>query len=110
MSGIIENRVAAAHRAARLAKQRFLGEHDARAMPVEQRARGYEKRGGVIPTFAARVKAVRDRLRRAEREFRRAYRVAWERWSAGDRSVAFPAGTWSLRVFHAARIAESLAA
>jgi len=40
------------------------------------------------------VRAERIAAIRALKTFREAYRSAWERWSAGDRTVMFPAGTW----------------
>jgi putative transposase len=42
----------------------------------------------------------------ATRAFRSAYRSALERWRAGVRDVLFPAGTWWMRVFHAARVSD----
>lgn len=56
------------------------------------------------PTFAvgsrqrgAFLDAVRD-----VREFRRAYRQAFEQWRAGLRSVVFPEGTWLMKQLHGA--------
>ena len=59
-----------------------------------QRARSYEAKFGVIPTFAASARDVRSRLRRVERGFRARYRAALESWRGGRRDVVFPMGTW----------------
>jgi putative transposase len=39
------------------------------------------------------------------RAFRRMYREALDRWRAGLRDVCFPAGTWLMRMLHAAAVA-----
>jgi putative transposase len=39
--------------------------------------------------------------------FRASYRDALAKWQAGDRSVAFPRGTWWMSEFHKANIAEA---
>ena len=71
-----------------------------------QRAASYETRFGTIPTFAAKVHAVRERLMKIERNFRARYREALEQWRAGARAVVFPFGTWGMRVVHHAAVDE----
>ena len=99
--GIIGGKVTAAHRALRDAGRKFLGAGAVMGASFIQRARSYEEKRGMIPTFAARVASVRQRLRRMEQDFRRRYRVALERWRSGVRDVLFPHGTWGMMVFHA---------
>jgi hypothetical protein len=71
------------------------------------RARSYETRFGVIPTFAARDRGVRDALRRVERYFRARYRGAlalWRARAAGSRDAVFPPGTWAMAIVHGATV------
>lgn len=98
----IATRIGAAMRAMRAAGREFIGPEAVVGASCAQRASSFEERRSVIPTFAARSKSVRDRLRRVERAFRRLYRAALERWRSGMRAVPFPHGTWAMRVFHAA--------
>ena len=71
-------------------------------MSFIQRARSYEARFGVIPTFAAKARSVRDTLRRVERYFRARYRKALEQWRNGMREAEFLVpGTWGMVVVHA---------
>jgi putative transposase len=62
------------------------------------------------PTFAVgRGNADAGRnAARAVRSFRAAYRKALEAWRAGDRTVAFPAGTYGMRVFHGANVGPTI--
>jgi hypothetical protein len=76
------------------------------ASPHTCRASSYEKFGSRIPTFAAAGDPeVARTMVRQRRAFLWAYRKAWLAWRAGDHSVIFPAGTWKMRVYHAARCA-----
>jgi putative transposase len=100
----IAAKVATAHRAVRDAGRGFLGKAAVLAVSFIRRARAYEARFGVIPTFAAKARSVRDRLRRVERWFRARYRRALESWRGGARDVAFPVGTWGMVALHAARV------
>lgn len=104
---LVVDKVAAAHRAVRLAGQAFLGRASVLATSFARRARTLEARFGVIPTFAARAPAVREALRRAERAFRVNYRDALERWWGSARNATFPAGTWAMVVVHGAAMAGS---
>jgi putative transposase len=80
------------------------------AASFARRAASYEEKRGVIPTFAARLWFVRERLRQAERHFRAQYRAALERWRGGQRDAVFPFGTWGMRVTHAACVDAPLSA
>ena len=106
----IAAKVAAAHRAIRVSSRDFLGRAAILGASFAQRARSYEAKFGLIPTFAARVRSVRDALRRVERHFRARYRAARERWGSGRRDVPFPYGTWGLAIFHAAEVEPESAA
>jgi REP element-mobilizing transposase RayT len=96
----VASKVAASHQALREAGREFLGRAAVLATSFVERARSYETRFGVIPTFAAKVRAVREGLRRVERHFRARYRKALEQWRDGWRDVTFPVGTWGMAVWH----------
>ena len=99
---LVSAKVSAAHRVLRHAGRRFLGRAEVQAVSFGQRGQSYERRFGRVPTFAARAVHVREELRRIEREFRRRYRGAFERWRGGARDEVFPEGTWAMVVVHAA--------
>jgi REP element-mobilizing transposase RayT len=100
----IEERVAAARAELRAEGRRFLGKATVLGASFILRARSFEERRGIIPTFAAKAWAVRDRLKKIERSFRARYRAALERWRGGAREVVFPFGTWGMRVMHSAAV------
>jgi hypothetical protein len=106
----ISSSVEAAHRAIRQAGRAFMGREAVLAASFAQRAASYEEKRWIIPTFAARLGFVRERLRQAERHFRARYRVALERWRSGRRDAVFPFGTWGMRVVHAALVDAPLGA
>ncbi len=68
------------------------------------RARGHEDFGSRNPQFAAAgdAEAAAAAIRRI-RAFNAAYDEALARWTAGDRDVCFPHGTWWMRVHHGVR-------
>ncbi|HEY2513246.1 MAG TPA: transposase [Polyangiaceae bacterium] len=105
----IEEKVREAHARLRKEGRRFLGRNGVLAASFIQRAQSREEKRGTIPTFAARLREIRDGLRRVERHFRARYRAALDRWRGGDRAVAFPLGTWGMRVFHAVAVESPLA-
>jgi putative transposase len=105
VAAAIASKVAVAHRAIREAGRKVLGRAEVLAASFTQRGRSYEARFGAIPTLAARVRAVREGLRRVERQFRASYRKALEQWRDGSRGVVFPAGTWGMVVLHRALVA-----
>jgi putative transposase len=100
--------VAAARHAVRASGRAFLGTAAVLATSFARRARLYEEKRGLLPTFAARVKSVRDQLRRIERGFRTGYRRALAEWRKGVRDTVFPFGTWGMSVVHAAVVGPSL--
>jgi REP-associated tyrosine transposase len=76
----------------------FLGAGAALRQRPTARPSSPERRGGLRPRFASR-----DRWKRLEtinraREFIAGYRRAWLLFSAGQRKVTFPAGTYWMRV------------
>ncbi len=101
---IVSGKVAAAHRAVQNEGREFLGAAAVMSASFMGRASSYEDKRGRIPTFAARVRYIWDRLRRVEQDFRRRYQAARKAWRGGDRDVSFPLGTWAMRVFHGARV------
>jgi REP element-mobilizing transposase RayT len=101
---VLARKVTEAREAVRAAGRAFLGREAVLATSFARRARSYEERRGVVPTFAAQSKAVRVKLRRLEQRFRAGYRAALADWRKGLRLVAFPHGTWGMRVFHAATV------
>jgi len=85
----------AAYRADRRQDGRsVIGVRRLRQAKCGDRSRSWERWFTLRPALAARVRAERIAAIRALKTFREAYRSAWERWSAGDRTVMFPAGTW----------------
>jgi putative transposase len=100
----IAQKVRAAHRCVREAGRVFLGRTAVLTASFAQRARTYEARFGVIPTFAAKLRAVREALRRVERAFRWHHRRAFELWQQGQRDVVFPVGTWGMVAMHGALV------
>jgi REP element-mobilizing transposase RayT len=107
---VIRDNVLAAHRELKTEGREFFGRKAVMASSFAQRAVSYERKRGVIPTFAARSREVRDELRRIERRFRASYREAFTLWRSGLRSVSFPFGTWQMRVVHAVSVQPPLAA
>lgn len=64
-----------------------------------------EPRRGLSPRIAGRDRSQRVEALEGLREFLAAYRVALKAWKTGRRRVVFPAGTYALRLFHAAACA-----
>ena len=83
----------------------FLGADRVRKASPYKRAKSYEVFGALDPRWATKGGGNKAYLEEAERyrTFLAAYRVAWDRWTTGDREVVFPYGTWVMRVRHAAR-------
>lgn len=82
-----------------------------RALEVSPEARATSPEpplGERNPTFAAGSgnKEGWQRATAALRSFRAAYRAALEQWRGAVRDVVFPVGTWWMRVFHGARVAD----
>jgi len=70
-----------------------------------RRSKAYEVFGDRTPTFATKGSGMAGFFAavRELRAFRAAYRTAFEAWRLGVRDVAFPYGTWLMRVVHGAR-------
>jgi hypothetical protein len=100
-------KVAEAQRKVYVAGKEFLGRAGVLAVSFVQRARIYEGRFGVIPTFAAKARSVREELGRVETYFRKRYRAALKEWREGVRNAVFPVGTWWMTVVHRAIVAPS---
>jgi putative transposase len=82
----------------------FLGPQRVVRQSPTKRAQSYEAFGSLNPQFAAagHRNAATDAVRRL-REFNARYDRAFAAWTAGKRTVAFPYGTWWMRVCHGAR-------
>ncbi len=82
----------------------FMGARRALRTPHTHRSSSREDFGARNPTFAAAGDADAARAAvRARRTFDAAYDVALAKWTAGNHTVLFPAGTWWMRVHHRAR-------
>jgi putative transposase len=100
----IATKVAKARRAIHGTGREFVGRTAVVATSFIRRARSFEERFAVIPTFSANARSVRDELRHVEPQFRAKYRAALERWRSGSREILFPFGTWGVAVFHGAAV------
>jgi hypothetical protein len=87
----------------------FLGADRVRKASPYDRAKSWEPLRGRNPQFAVgkrQSEAFLDAVV-ALRAFRQAYRAALDGWRSGLRTACFPAGTWVMRVVHAACVAEA---
>jgi putative transposase len=93
-----------------IAPENVLGAQRAATISPETRSKTPEPTRKLNPTFAAGRGHgdIAAAAGRAVTAIRSAYRAALERWRTGDRDVAFPAGTWWMRVFHAVNIGGSI--
>ncbi|MDH3622226.1 MAG: transposase [Myxococcales bacterium] len=82
----------------------FVGPRRVLRLAHTKRAKSYEVFGSLNPQFAAagHRSAATEAVKRL-RAFAAQYQRALARWTAGDRSVCFPEGTWWMRVYHGAR-------
>lgn len=83
---------------------KFLGRAKVLGTGFLQRARAYEARFQINPIIAARDVGIRKACLAVERAFQSSYRAAMEAWQSGNRSIAFPFGTWWMRVHHTAAV------
>lgn len=84
----------------------FLGADRCAKLSPFRRARSAEPARSRNPCFAVgrgNREALLEAARRL-RAFRHAYRFVFERWRAGLRELAFPAGTWLVHRRHGARV------
>jgi putative transposase len=87
-----------------------LGANVAATISTETRSKTREPIGEMNPTFAV-GRGNGDLAKSAAKAvtaIRSAYRVALEAWRLGNRTVAFPDGTWWMRVFHSVNIGGSI--
>lgn len=91
---------------AMIAPESVLGAERAATISHETRAKTPAPESKLNPTFAAGRGHgdIAAMAARAVKTFRAVYRAALKRWCAGERDVAFPPGTWWMRVFHAVSI------
>ncbi len=82
----------------------FMGARRVLRVHHTHRSSSREEFGARNPMVAAAgdVEAARAAIR-VRRAFDRAYDVALGKWTAGERTVVFPAGTWWMRVHHRVR-------
>ena len=85
----------------------FLGMDGVMRCDPNDRPRTREPRREMNPRIAAADVDVRVEAIRARKEFLDAYRQAYCAWATGNHDVVFPAGTWLMRVRHAARCQPS---
>ncbi len=100
----VMERVCASRQRIRNAGRRFLGVKQVLKMPIERRATSFEHRRVLRPRFAAQDVEQRIECIRQHKAFQAAYRVALKAWKLGNRLVAFPEGTWWMRVHHGAAV------
>jgi putative transposase len=93
-----------------IAPENILGAQRAATISPETRSKTPEPIRALNPTFAVgRGRSeVATIAAGAVKAFRAGYRAAIAQWCAGDREVAFPKGTWWMRVFHAVNIGGSV--
>ena len=82
----------------------FVGPRRVLNVAHTKRAKSYEMFGSLNPRFAAAGHrgAATEAVKRL-RAFQAQYQHALAKWTTGDRSACFPAGTWWMRVCHGAR-------
>jgi putative transposase len=78
--------------------RRFLGRPRVLRQSPLSRPRGGEPRRGLSPRVATRDKWKRIESLQRLKEFLLDYRAAWREFARGDRSVAFPFGTYAMRI------------
>lgn len=91
----------------KIPKHKVLGAKRAMKVSHEHRITSRETIGQCNPTVAVgrgTAKEVQSQAIAKLRAFRASYRAALSRWRAGDRAVAFPAGTYAMRVMHGANV------
>lgn len=96
----------AAHK--RIAKHCVLGAKRAMKISPHSRITSNEASHQPTPAFAVgrgNPEAL-AKEKHALRQFRAEYRKAFDAWRTGNRTVEFPAGTYAMRVLHAARVRQ----
>jgi putative transposase len=80
----------------------FEGRRKVLAAPHTESAKSKPKEKGINPEVASKNPELRKRALQMIRDFRNAYREAYEQWKKGIHSVVFPAGTYSMAQYHGA--------
>ncbi|WP_437609714.1 transposase [Sorangium sp. So ce834] len=106
----LERQEAQAREAVEQRGQHVLGAEGASRVSPFERATSFEPLRDCSPTFAVgREQGDAWRIAAAAvRTFRASYRAALERWRSGVRNAVFPAGTWWMRAFHGATVADAV--
>ena len=99
-----------AHSEMEAKRRSVLGAEEAVVVPPTARAKKDEPAVDRNPRFAVgRNQGDAGRQAAAAlRAFHASYRAALEQWRAGARDAVFPAGTWWMRVFHGAAVADAV--
>lgn len=104
-----QERLNNAHQKAKQEGKHFMGVERIKNTSPYQRATSWEDLRELNPTFAVgrgQHKA-RELAVKAVKAFRQTYRAALDLWRGGNRQAQFPAGTWWMRVFHGASVADT---
>jgi putative transposase len=101
LRALMQEGVRRARRMIRAQGRVFLGADGVRSMSAYRQATTPEPIRRRRPAFASRDLERRRAALVRLRAFRAAYRLAFERWRAGQRGVYFPDGTYQMRVVHA---------
>ena len=91
---LLASRLAQVRATTRQQGRGYLGRTRLRKTPVWERPTTKKQRFGRSPTFSALTRSQWLAAAKQLRAFRLAYRVAYQAWRSGDRSVEFPMGTW----------------
>jgi putative transposase len=104
-----QERLKSAHQNAQKEDKRFMALERIKKTSPYQRATSWEDLRALNPTFAVGrgQHEARELAIKAVKAFRQAYRAALDLWRGGDRRVQFPAGTWWMKVFHGAPVADT---
>jgi putative transposase len=100
----VETKVKEAQAKIRSEGRAFAGESAVRRRSIRECAASFERKRELCPAVSARDGSVRKRRLAELKEFRRSYRAAKLEWTQGNRHVAFPYGTWWMRVHHKANV------
>ncbi len=107
LRALTQEGVRRARRTVRSQGRNFLGADGVRTMPIYRHATTPEPLRKRRPAFASRDPGRLVAAIRRLSIFRAAYRIAFGRWQAGQRTVRFPEGTYQMRVLHLANSGTS---
>jgi putative transposase len=85
--------------------KRFMGMSAVMRQSHGDRPKSLEIRRGMNPRFAAKDKELRIRIIERYEQFVFHYRQALKAWRAGNREVAFPPGTYAMRIHASVNVA-----